>query len=55
MFADSSETRLLVLGRDPDTDLLSLLRAWYPGASFVLERGDSLLICGHNGVPDSTP
>ena len=25
------------------------------GLSFVLERGDSLLICGHNGVSDPIP
>lgn len=40
MFRDSSETRLLVLGRDPDTDLLALLRAWYPTTRFSLERGE---------------
>lgn len=39
MFTDSAETRLLVLGRDPDTDLLALLRAWYPQAHVALERG----------------
>jgi hypothetical protein len=40
MFRDSSETRLLVLGRDPDTDLLALLRAWFPTTRFALERGE---------------
>lgn len=39
MFRDSTETRLLVLGRDPDTDLLALLRAWFPTTRFTLERG----------------
>ncbi|MCH2101026.1 MAG: hypothetical protein MK209_03790, partial [Planctomycetes bacterium] len=40
MFRDSSETRLLVLGRDPDTDLLALLRSWHPATRFSLERGE---------------
>lgn len=40
MFRDSTETRLLVLGRDPDTDLLALLRAWFPTTRFALERGE---------------
>jgi len=40
MFPDSSDSRLLVLGRDPDTDLLSLLRAWHPNCRFALERGE---------------
>jgi hypothetical protein len=40
MFRDSTETRLLVLGRDPDTDLLALLRAWFPTTRFTLERGE---------------
>ena len=40
MFRDSSEIRLLVLGHDPDTDLLALLRAWYPTTRFSLERGE---------------
>jgi hypothetical protein len=40
MFRDSTETRLLVLGRDPDTDLLALLRAWFPATRFALERGE---------------
>lgn len=40
MFPDTPDGRLLVLGRDPDTDLLALLRTWYPSARFALERGE---------------